>query len=461
MRKSPNRATGAGVRPWSRDAFDTTITVVLSALVALSVVLSGLLWTGTSAPVNIGRTGFFSGPQQVSDKTVEGLFRPMAIWIWTQNNELFRLSGGASGAGPILEALHRGRLLQPKWLRGPRAAAALPPPGASLRLDFGAYALPASLLSWIVPGLAAGRSGAVDGPVYVTPTGGKGVYAISYQSGSLVFHANVSSSSPALAAAFTPTNQAIPYVQIPSNGRVFNLPYDALTMQSEMWLLSSTASSHIIDSFFSDPTAVTSVQQGAHEGILYTDGSLGVHATNGPFGLVVHYMQASAPLRGWRSSARESLAAAVPFVNDHGGFLGDQIAVVHRPAAAPGRTVLTFRALIGGWPLLGTLNQIRAVAENGVVVSLQRALAQLNVSISSKKVTILSGPQLIARLGAARLRRVQSISLGYGSHALGGGIVQLVPVYCLVMTDGSVQYLDAVSAMPFQGTGMTNWTFGE
>ena len=447
-------------RRWSRDALDRAATVSLSLLVVLSIVLSGLLWTGTPAPVNIGRTGFFSGPTQVSDKTARGLFRPLAIWIWTANNELFRLSGNAVAAGPIMRALRHSRLLQSQWRSGVRATGTLPPAGASLRLDFGAERLPSSLLSWIVPGLDAKLSGGVNGPVYITPTASKDVYGISYQIGRSVFHGTVASPSPALATAFTPTDTAIPFVQIPVNGHVYDLPYDTLTMSSQTWLLSSTSSSHIIDSFFSDPTSVISVEEGSHRGVLYTDGSVGVHVTNGPFGLTVHYAQASAPLRGWRGSTTESLSAAVPFINDHGGFLGDQTAVAGRSKAQPGRDVFTFRGLIGGWPLFGTLNQIRIATENGVVVSLRRALAQLDLSVGSQSETILSGPQLIARLGAKQLRQVQSISLGYGVNATGGGIVRLAPVYRLTMTGGSARYLNAVNARPFEGTGMTGWTSG-
>lgn len=452
MNKPGRRARATVIR-------DRSMTVLLALFVILSMVLSGLVWTGTPVQVNVERTGFFSGPPPSLGRAVTSLLIPDAIWLWTSSNELYRMSGNSPEAARILADLQKASVRSVHVVRPARTSLTLPPPGASLRIDFAMNEIDASLLSGLMPNLRTSFAAAVENPVYIVPAAG-GRYRIVFALADKRLAVATLGHLPAsFAGFFRPTDSAIPYVQIPVGRRVFDLPYDALGMTVQVWSLTTRNATEMIDSFYTDPSLVQTFSL-KKQGTLYTDGTLGVQVQNGPFGTVLAYRDPSVAVKGTAISALQDLEAAISFVNDHGGFIGEQMALTDGRAGLLSGHFIAFRGVIGGWPLFGTLDRIETGLENGTVVSMRRATVYLGQRLDVQLVTILSGPQLVSVLGERYLSRIAEIRLGYGSAVIGGGMVRLSPVYQLTGEDGRVRYLDAVTGYSFHGSGMTSWTSG-
>lgn len=435
------------------------MTVLLTLLVTLSMALSGLVWTGTPAQVNVERTGFFSGPPQSMGRAVTSLLIPDAIWLWTDSNELYRMSGDSRAADRILAALQRASVVSVHIAHPQRGAQSWPPAGASLRIDFSMNVLDGSLLSGLIPNLRTSFKSAVENPVYIAPSRAGGYRLLFTLADKSIVTAALGRLPASFASFFKPTDEVIPYVQIPVGSHVYDLPYDALATTVQIWTLDMRSATELIDSFYSDPSLVQTISL-KKEGTLYTDGTHGVQVQNGPFGTVIEYRVPSVAVKGAALSALQDLEAAISFVNDHGGFIGEQMAMTDGRAGLLSGHFVTFRGIIGGWPLFGTLDRIETSLENGAVVSMRRTTAYLGQRLGEQRVTILSGQQLVSVLGARALSRIVKIRLGYGSAVIGAGLVRLSPVYQLTGENGRVEYLDAATGYTFDGSGMTSWTSG-
>jgi len=419
-------------------------TSLLILLILSSLVWTALIWTGTPAQVAVDRPGFFSHQAIGGSRTVGDLVVPSALFLWTANNELYRLSGDSQTALSVTAALKGARILSGNWLHKQQV---LPPVGAYLQINVNdALATDTPLSLWL-GGTAWRAWPVVNGPVYVSPTGASNRYSVRYKTSRGVWQGLIGVRDARLANAFIPNNQATPYALVTLQHLNLYLPYDQITMPVEDWSVQRPMSAHVIDGFFTDPTSTVTLTEGNHS-TLYTDGTRGVRVTMGAYGEHNEYMAPNPPLAGGKAYVASDVATAVAFVNQNGGFVGQDYLTVGNQTAA-GRT-LRFQEIVAGWPLFSSLDQMELWVQNGTVTRMQRNLPYLQYLLDQRRVTILSGSQLLEQLGA-KARNVQTIRLGYSVRMIGSSVAELIPVYQVVAGNGVTYEVDAQSGSVFAG----------
>ncbi len=429
-------------------------TSALAILVFASIMLSTLLWTGTPGQVAIDKPTFFSSPLYGRQQAAGDFVLPQSIGIWTRANELFRLGGTSTTASQIVTALRRSRFVSGVRRKGKGGnISAIPANGPYLVLNYGNLLRDGSL--W---GLALPMQGHLPdipalGPIYVTPDPKTATCILSFATVGGVYQEVLRNVPHSLFADMTPNDQAVPYEQIPVNHALLHLPYAGIMMRVDTWALAQPVESHIIDSYFVDPSLIQSVR-GSNRSTYYTDGTHGVRVQNGPFGNVLTYRTPSSPLRGFKPSMAQSLLATVPFIDSHGGFVGSDVLWQAYGLRANSGMELEFSDMINGWPLFGSLDRISVRLQNGVVVRLSRNIPYLGIELSQVRQRILSGTQLLAAVGAKTLAGVVDVTLGYGTVAINESTVECVPVYRLTYQKRPPLYLDARTGKPFLGSGM-------
>ncbi|MHB1685299.1 MAG: two-component system activity regulator YycH [Bacilli bacterium] len=429
-------------------------TVALAALVLASVLLSTLLWTGTPGQVAIDRPTFFSNPLYGRRQAAGDFVVPRSIGIWTSANELFRLGGTSVAAGQIITALRQSRFVSGALQKGTAGNnSAIPASGPYLVLNYGGLLQDGSLWSLAMPIQGHLPSVPVSGPVYVVPKPKTATCVISFATVGGVYRAVLEHVPQLLFTDMTPNNQAIPYAQIPVNQTLLHLPYAGIMMQVDTWTLAEPISSHIIDSYFVDPSLIQNIR-GPARSTFYTDGTRGVRVQDGPFGNVLTYQSPSGSLGGFNQSMAEALLTVVPFIDSHGGFVGSDVLQKMSVSPSSSEVNLQFSDMINGWPLFGSLDRITVRLQYGGVVRLNRNLPYLGMELSQVRQRILSGTQLVAVVGEKTLRQVTDITLGYGTIASNQLTVECVPVYRLEFRGRPSLYVDARTGKPFLGSGM-------
>ena len=429
-------------------------TVALAVLVCASVVLSTLLWTGTSGQVTIDRPTFFSSPLYGRRQEAGDFVLPQSIGIWTRANELFRLGGTSATAAQIVAALKQSRFASGVLKKGTEGnISPIPSSGPYLVFNYGNLLYDGSLWALAMPVHGNLPSIPALGPVYVTPGSKTATCIMSFATVGGVYHEVLDNVPHSLFADMTPNDQAVPYEQIPVNHALLHLPYAGIMMRVDTWTLAQPVASHIIDSYFVDPSLIQNVR-GSKRSTFYSDGTRGVRVQDGPFGNVLTYRSPSSPVKGFQQSMAQSLLTTVPFIDSHGGFVGSDVLQGMRQLTSSSETELEFSDMIDGWPLFGSLDRISVRLQNGVVIWLNRNLPYLGMELSQVRQRILSGTQLIAAVGQKTLRGVTNITLGYGTVAITESTVECVPVYLLKFRGRPSLYLDARTGKPFFGTGM-------
>ena len=430
---------------------DGAVTGVLIVTVCLSLIFSALIWTGTPSQATIDRPGFFSSPTYGGLRNVEDLIRPQAVWLWTSSNELFRIGGDTKTTMAIIASLAKG-----KWaghsLHRLSKSVSLVPVHAYLKIDYGITSKNPAPLSLFLPAIGSQVTSPVESSLYISATGKANEFLLAFRTGQSIWQGLLSLVPKSLGNAFMPNDQETPYAQIPLDGKIMDLPYDSVEMPVETWSLARPVSSRIIDSFFADPTIVQEITEPRHV-TLYTDGTRGVRTAKGAFGDQIQYMNPSQPLPGQILNPSQAFQASVFFINDHGGFVGEQNGMYVGNSLHGTDSYFTFNEWVGGWPLFSSLDQIHVAAQNGIVVGLSRELAYLSYLIAERKEQILSGTQLINRVGASELHHLTRITLGYGVLSVTADMVELTPVYRMTFSNHSARYVYANNGLPFNGTG--------
>lgn len=448
--KDKRRERSAKIWGW----IGSLLTVFLTVLVLMSLTLSGLIWTATPPKMVIDQPGFYSSALNGKLRTVHEVLQPESLWVWTVQNELFRFGGNSRPAAILMDAVlhaqvqdtHLGSLTAP--------TGSLPPRGPFLELNFEGAGITPSILNWMLP-LKRGilPEGAHVTAVYLSPTTQKTVYRLTITTGSRSLHAILTGVSLKVARLFTTSDEATPYALIPVGSRVYNLPYTSTVMRVEQWTLQRVEASHVIDSFFADPTLIEAIHTAKRQ-VLYTDGSRGVFVNAGEFGNELSYTDGSSRLLHVVKTAADSLNSVMTYMNDHGGFVGNQFLsqVVEGVGGAQAR--FDFADRIDGWTLFGTLDQLTAIVDNGSIIRVKRGLTYLGARFSTHEEKILSGVQLVKRLGDSRLKNVTDISLGYDALHIAPDFIELEPVYRLTHSNQSVEYLNAMNGKPLLKLGV-------
>ena len=435
----------------SKPRLDHILTAVLAIFVVISLAFSAMIWTGTPVRLTIDRLGFFSSPSYGNTKQPSLVLQPRAIFYWTQGNELYRIGANSETAHQLLRALANTTIAPGKSYGISSSPYAFPPEGAYIRLNFGASVLAPSVLSMLFLATPANLETAVDGSLYITAHGHE--FRLEYQTANHHEYVAVLQAPQTLAALMTKPDQALPYAQIPLAKTIAYLPYTTINMPMEDWMIDRPVSSHIIDSFFLDPTLLETVTSAPHD-VLYTDGMRGVQVTRGVFGDNISYAEPSGRLVGVPEHSADAVATAVTFVNEHGGFVGDVSLQIKPATMAKGGYDITFTQMVDGWPVYGELGTVHVNVFGNTVVNMSRPLAYLNGLLDTTSTHVLSGTAVLQKLGPAAVKSIVKIALGYGTRWLGTDIVELVPVYCLTYGTGRKDYVDAQTGLPFSGTGM-------
>lgn len=436
-------------RVWWGRRKERLATVFLTLLVAVSLGLSALIWTGTPIQITVDRPGFFTRPTIGGKRSLANVTIPSSIFLWTANNELFRMSGDSQVALGVMWALQQAQALTGGLRPGKEAGDAVPS-GSYLQINvMMAGAQPTPLGVWFRnPSWSSWP--ATLGPVYIQATHERGIYRVRYFTGRGLWQGTVAAKDPALAAAFTPTDQATPYAELAFAHSAFDLPYDQISMPVEDWTVAHSISAHVIDSFFADPTSAVALHDRSHS-ILYTDGLRGVRVVDNPFGESLTYLAPSAKLVGVHLPITTDLAATVSFINQNGGFVGSDYLFIKSETG--GARAFVFQEIVAGWPLFSSIGQIAVWTQDGTVTRMTRNLAYLQELIDQTQVKILSGNQVLHLLGT-QIKRVQAVRLGYGISELSSTLVELDPVYQISYAGGKVQYMNAQTGQPYVGTGM-------
>lgn len=193
------------------------------------------------------------------------------------------------------------------------------------------------------------------------------------------------------------------------------------------------------NSLFVDPGNIRNFKEkdGAE---IYTDGQRGLQIHKET--LWMSYSDPIPPAQS-KNDANENLNAAVHFVNQHGGWNGDYMAV--RVPASPqvGRQNFVFRQMIDSFPILSSDNfgLIRLILNKGVVSNYERSMVLLDDQWERTE-TVLPGSkdlqQLLNSYGKKIL--IQAVIPAYRPVIIDGW-VELTPKWAAELKDGSFEFL--------------------
>lgn len=433
---------------------DHALTFVLVVLVAVSLGLSAMIWTGTPVRLTIDRPGFFSSPSYGSTRSSSIVLQPQALFYWTQENQLYRVSNNTDTAHQLLRALSNTTILQGQSYGLAKSPYAFPPQGAYLKLDFGSSALSPSILAMLFMNIPPTLLTAVDGSLYITSRAHRTAYRLEYRTTKNRVFVAALRADKTLSEWMDKPSQAVPYAQFPLEKGLIYLPYSEINVPIEDWVIDRPVSSRIIDSFFTDPTVMQEIPVTSHH-VLYTDGTRGVHMTKETYGDAIDYVQPGGLLSGVSQHGADAIATSVAFINEHGGFTGN-VSMQIKPVPVQGvqGLAITFDQIVNGWPVYGQLGALHVQVAGNTVVQMSRPLAYLNELLDTTPARILSGSELLQKINPSAKKAILSISLGYGTHWLGTDIIELLPVYRITYSGQRVSYLDAETGLPFVGVGM-------
>ena len=423
---------------------------ILIILVVSSLVFSGLIWLGTPNELAVDHPNFYSSPMYGSERSVDEFIRPTAVWIWTANKELFRINGSSEEMQNMLAILRKSVFLSGGLVLKSSSAAVIPPKTPYLLFDFNGLLSHASLWPLAIPIPNLPITNPVNHMVAFVPIGKDHQYKMMFSAGDKVYIGYLKMPS-GFGRWLSPTDEGIPFAQIPKNNQMYNLPYASLKMPVYHWVLYHPVATPVIDSFFLDPSLIQPILKTSTQ-TLYSDGMQSVGLKVGAFGNQLTFSCPSGSLLGYKQTANSALQAAIPFMDSHGGFVGDQ--VLSRIQKSPDRVDLVFQDIINGWPLFSQLDQIRVRVQNGMVTGLWHSLSYPGLEASGQGRQILSGVQLLAKITNRMFSGLDDITLGYGTKRINKQVVDVIPVYRLAYRHAPAMYLDARTGLIFSGTGM-------
>lgn len=430
---------------------ETAKNTVLTVSVISSVILSALIWTGTPSDLALDRVSYFSAPPAGIQKTVKELLQPKSmlfcrpgecartgignplykkIWALLKKSDLtswkFTSSGGGAG-----EESGKGSA------KGAAKADSALSQAGTLRLQYESM-VPADLVPSAVP-LRGMPPKAILGPVDFSPGPGGNLYMRfptfgGWIEGAVSQFAGFSS----LAGEFS--NGAVSFVPLPGSAHPVWVPAGTQAMPFWRVYLTTPPVRSVVDSYFSDPASVMNANDGGRS--LYTDGMRAVWIYRMDGYERIEYQNPQPSAVGRPVTARQSLFAAVRFVNEHGGFSGGQTIVVIGQGRSVGSYHFSFGGIAGGWPIFGGVDQVSVRVSGGAVASAGRTLRLLITNVAGNSVQIPPGRSVLSHLPPQVLRDVTQATLGYRVRDLTGATAELVPTY-RVVSGRRVLYLDA------------------
>ncbi|MDF2724050.1 MAG: YycH family protein [Paenibacillus sp.] len=176
---------------------------------------------------------------------------------------------------------------------------------------------------------------------------------------------------------------------------------------------------------------------------MFTDGKRGLQIK--PDQLWMSYTD-PIPAVDNRNDIRESLNAAVQFINLHGGWNGSFMAKSLTPSQLVGRQQFTFRQYYDSYPIISertdNFGLIRIVLQNRVVANYDRSLMILDHAVLERTIKTIEGGKALDDMLNAYPRRQQVVSLTPAYQPIfGEDDMVLNPVWAVELRDGSYEIL--------------------
>lgn len=424
--------------PRRRVFVETAKNSVLAAAVISSVALSALIWTGTPSDLTLDRVSYFSAPPAGIQKTVQELLQPKSM-LFCRQGDCARTGMGDSLYKKIWSALKSAELSSWKFIPSEKGAAKdgdLPSRTGTLRLQY-EMTVPGDLAPSAVPVRGMPQKAILGPVVFFSGPGGNLSLRFASAGGWIEGAISRFPEFPGLTGEFS--SGALSFVPLSGPVRSVWVPARALSVPFWRVYLTTPPVRSVVDSYFSDPASVMEVKDRGR--VLYTDGMRAVWIYRADGYEKIEYQNPQPSAVGRPVTARQSLFAAVRFINEHGGFSGGQT-MVSISQGGVGSYDFSFGGVAGGWPIFGGVDQVSVRVSGGEVTSADRTLRLLITNVAGNSVQVPSARSILGRLPPAVLRGVTRATLGYRVRNLTGATAELVPTY-RVVSGGRVLYLDA------------------
>ncbi|MDQ0190923.1 hypothetical protein JI721_06125 [Alicyclobacillus cycloheptanicus] len=415
--------------------------ILLAALVALSVFLSFELWHGLwQSPSYASWTGP-GGLPMASQPTLTNVTRPTQVVVQTSSG----LSVDVPGSTGYEQALG--------WLKGAeladvRTASTLPAgTSASITYVFGVALTPDELAQWLPAVSRLGASHSVDQVRLYVPAGTRTVDLALPSGGSYTVGTTTLNPDALIKTAFQAVSRQ-PWVAWGGGGNT-DLPEDSITLQREQWQTSSVSLLPLVRSFFVNPQGLTRIEENA-ETVLWTDGSRAVQ-WNGRTNTLVY----ADPNPVNQNTPDQGISAMISFLQSHGGTPANTIVQENELlSSVDGATNYTFRTYVNGYPVVGTAGAYALDWLDGGAAQYQRPLTNLVKQVGEASVRILPEREVAAILSQFIPKSSLSslnVELGYAVQPDGQGQVTLEPVFEVTQNGTEVAQIDAVTGVILKG----------
>ncbi|RIV21902.1 hypothetical protein D2Q93_10100 [Alicyclobacillaceae bacterium I2511] len=421
-------------------------TLLLTALVLTSVILSDVLWTA-----NWTNSGGIAYPAPVLVKAATPLsdevLRPyeMILTQWTRAHGKTQTAASLAIPG---SAVYEQWIAQLRRLRvtGLRAVSGLPQAEMTeaVTVRFGSPLSYNDLLKWI-PGLQPSVLFQSGETLWLyRQIGQPGVQlGIVTTQGAYTSHTDLSVTN--FHSSLSEAINAHPWTVWSARNHGY-VPLQGVHVAQWVYHIQTQPVLPLVHSFFVNPQALTSAQEGPHT-VLWTDGSRVVWWDQ------VHnqltFADPNAPHVASPASAPTSFVLA--YVQEHGG--APSTLLFSNPGSG-GNDWFTLRTYVGGLPVFGGNGMVQLEAQGNQVLQYQCPLWQLTTPVTSFSVRTLNANQLNQVLAQALPKTPLAeltIQLGYAAYLQTPHTVALDPAFAVTVAGKWILTLDAVTGQVMKG----------
>ncbi|MCL6441966.1 MAG: hypothetical protein K6T83_00640 [Alicyclobacillus sp.] len=429
-------------------------TGVLTVLVAISLVLSYLLWQGLwQTQPEIGIVSAVSLPVAQYPTLVRGTAPIRVIYERRTGRPQYAV---AVPNTPMYErALHELSGLRVLSLRqvtslGFTSLADAKAP-TTVQIEFGSV-LGRSTLSLWLPSITRYALPTSGSSIYLFTDGENQTVQLGITSDEAQYLASTNLSPTALRDLADAAIQSDPWKPVSLESASF-APLHPLTMVESEWSLVVPQKTLLVHSFFTNPFALMNIAEKDNTTI-WTDGSRIVWLDEGTNELT-YQDPVSTPSAVSRFETAASMSSAViSYVHTHGGGLPEDKLLDDPTDSMPGLVAAyTLRPYIAGYPVLDGSQDESITFEQGHVAQFRRPLARLSVERTRKTVQVMDYNELMAHIRSLYqvVPKDITVDLGYDVKRLSTQRALLRPVYLVSEEGVPVWMLDAVTGRAIKG----------
>lgn len=423
--------------------------LVLAALVGLSVVLSALLWRG-----------MWQNTTELS-LTVAPTLPTAASPVQRQATAPYEVVVN-DGESTRFYIAHLGDTAYEYWLRmlhgvqlgEGRTVNDSSPAVRSASFDFGTRLSSPMLAQW-VPALAASTEASASNQVrlFQMERGGTVWLDVMLDTGWWQATTDLSSRQfeQLIHAAASGPAWTSAVGSGPAQGQL--LPVNGLTMAQMDWKLATPSVMPLLRSFFVNPLALTRIRENSHM-LIWTDGSRVVW-WDSQLGTLT-YQDPTTTLNAL--APQPTLPIVLNFVRNHGGSASGVVAF-HQADATQYSDVLDFQLQVyaSGYPVFDPLGLYDIALQSNRVTDYRRPFSQLSAQVKQTSVHTLDANRVLKKIQALMPQTSLSqltIQLGYYVLPLGNGLVRLKPGVRVDASGVPLFMMDAVTGKMIKGWGL-------